>query len=192
MRHSSSSATLAQVRQNFTRSMTSSSTAESRRTSAGSDVSRWNAIRCAPFGPTPGSWPSSSMRLWTTPSYISALPACGTGRTVGWPGIGPAEAGQPGEPGQAGDAGAAARRVAETARRPAEASGEGAHLLLLQLTGRAVGVADRGEHEVSNGLRGLLRVGGVDGGGRDGELHQLALPVDDGLHEAAARRALNL
>src|SRR6266540_3907455 len=167
MLHSSSSATLAQVRQNFTRSMTSSSTAESRRTSAGSDVSKWNAIRCAPFGPTPGSWPSSSMRLWTMPSYTSVLPACGTGRAVSRLGARLAEAGQPGE------SGIAARRVAETARRPAEAGREGAHLLLLQLAGCPVGVADRGEHEVGHGLRGLIRVGGVDGGGRDGELHQL-------------------
>src|SRR5713101_3454518 len=122
MRHSSSSATLAQMRQNFTRSITSSSTAERRRTSTGSAVSRWNAIRCAPFGPTPGSWPSSSMRLWTTPSYTS----------------GPAR--------------------------------EGAHLLLLQFAGRAVRIADCGEHEVSHRLRGLLRAGRIDGGGGDGEV----------------------
>ena len=40
-----------------------------RRTSAGSLFSRWNAIRWALFGPTPGNRPSSSMRSWTTPSY---------------------------------------------------------------------------------------------------------------------------
>src|SRR5687767_7662530 len=32
----------------------------------------WNAMRCAPLGPTPGSRPSSSMRSWTTPSYTAA------------------------------------------------------------------------------------------------------------------------
>ena len=59
-------------RQNRTLSLTSSSTWASRRTSAGSAASRWNAIRCALLGPTPGSRPSSSMRSWTTPSYTSA------------------------------------------------------------------------------------------------------------------------
>jgi len=38
-------------------------------TSADSAASRWNAIRWAPLGPTPGSRPSSSMRFWMTPSY---------------------------------------------------------------------------------------------------------------------------
>src|SRR3954454_12987155 len=69
MRHSSSSETLKQVAQNLTRCFTSRSTSASRRTSAGSAWSRWNAIRWAPLGPTPGRRPSSSMRSWTMPSY---------------------------------------------------------------------------------------------------------------------------
>src|SRR4051794_23468384 len=69
MRHSSASATLPQVRQNWTLSFTSLSASVSRLTSAGSAASRWKAIRCALLGPTPGSLPSSSMRFCTTPSY---------------------------------------------------------------------------------------------------------------------------
>src|SRR4051794_24594673 len=71
MRHCSDSETLKQVAQNRTRCLTSISTSANRRTSAGSDCSRWNAIRCAPLGPTPGSRPSSSIRSWTMPSYKS-------------------------------------------------------------------------------------------------------------------------
>src|SRR6478672_4338161 len=69
MRHCSSSETLKQMLQNFTLALTSISTSASRRTSVGSACSRWNAIRCALLGPTPGSLPSSSMRSWTAPSY---------------------------------------------------------------------------------------------------------------------------
>ena len=40
--------------------------------SGGSTDSRWNAIRCALFGPIPGSLPSSSIRSWTGPSNKSS------------------------------------------------------------------------------------------------------------------------
>src|SRR6478752_166225 len=73
IRHWSSSETLKQMLQNFTFALTSISTSASRRTSVGSACSRWNAIRCALLGPTPGSRPSSSMRSWTTPSYNADL-----------------------------------------------------------------------------------------------------------------------
>src|SRR5690349_4965433 len=69
MRHWSSSETLKQMVQNFTFALTSISTSARRRTSVGSACSRWNAMRCALLGPTPGSRPSSSIRSWTTPSY---------------------------------------------------------------------------------------------------------------------------
>src|SRR6478735_1944636 len=59
--------------QNFTLALTSISTSARRRTSVGSACNRWNAIRCALLGPTPGSRPSSSMRSWTTPSYNADL-----------------------------------------------------------------------------------------------------------------------
>src|SRR4051812_48169435 len=69
IRHWDSCATLPQVVQNFTVSLTSTRTAARRRTSTGSAASTWKAIRCALLGPTPGSRPSSSIRSWTTPSY---------------------------------------------------------------------------------------------------------------------------
>src|ERR1022692_5334613 len=111
------------------------------------------------------------MRLWTTPSYTSG-PARGARRRAG---VRPADSGQAGKARQSGETWVARRAAAEAGR-------ERAHLLQLQLTGHAVGVADRGEHKVGHGLRGLLRAGRVDGGSVDGEVHQLALPVDDGLH----------
>src|SRR5256885_11048892 len=70
MRHSTSSATWPQMRQNRTSSLTRWRMAVSRTTSTGSAASRWNAIRWALFGPIPGSRPSSSMRSWMAPSYI--------------------------------------------------------------------------------------------------------------------------
>jgi hypothetical protein len=36
-----------------------------RLTSSLGNLRRWNAIRCADFGPMPGSRPSSSMSAWT-------------------------------------------------------------------------------------------------------------------------------
>jgi hypothetical protein len=69
IRHSSCSVTLPQTTQKRTFSLTSVSAEVSRRTSTGSAASRWKAMRCADFGPTPGSRPSSSMRSWTAPSY---------------------------------------------------------------------------------------------------------------------------
>ena len=69
MRHCGSCATFPQISQNRTRSFTSVSASDSRRTSAGSADRMWNAMRWALLGPTPGSRPSSSIRSWTAPSY---------------------------------------------------------------------------------------------------------------------------
>src|SRR5690606_21166908 len=71
IRHRSDSATLKQVAQNRTNSFTRVSAAASRVTSVGSADSTWNAMRCALLGPIPGSRPSSSMRSWIAPSYIT-------------------------------------------------------------------------------------------------------------------------
>src|SRR6478735_5157969 len=60
------SATLKHSSQNRTRALTSVRESTSRSTSAGSACSRWNAIRCALLGPTPGSLPSSSISSWLT------------------------------------------------------------------------------------------------------------------------------
>ena len=51
----------------------------------GSACSRWNAIRCALLGPTPGSRPSSSIRSWTTPSYTDCWPRPSRSRCPGRP-----------------------------------------------------------------------------------------------------------
>src|SRR4051794_10887460 len=115
MRHSSLSDTLPQTTQKRTLSLTSVSAVTSRRTSTGSAASRWNAMRCALFGPTPGSRPSSSIRSWTGPSNTS-----GAGEAE------PAEV--------------------------AQATGERAHLLRLQLLCDARGVLDGADQQVLQGL----------------------------------------
>src|ERR1700719_3139587 len=101
-------------------------------------------MRCAPFGPTPGSMPSSSMRSWTTPSYTSG-PDRGTGVLVTRRSAETRHAGYSGYPWQAGNP-AGRSRVAESL---AEAGGERAHLLLLELPRGAVGIPARGAHHVS-------------------------------------------
>src|SRR6266567_3129208 len=138
-------------------------------------------MRCAPFGPMPGSMPSSSMRFWTTPSYTSG-PDRGTGVLITRR---RAEAGHAGDSGYRRQAGnpAGRSRVAESL---AEAGGERAHLLPLQLARGAVGIPAGGEHHVSERLRGLLKVVRIDRRRRDGQVHKLALPVDDCLHQPAA------
>src|SRR4051812_49622859 len=83
MRHSSLSDTLPHTTQKRTLSLTSVSAVTSRRTSTGSAASRWNAMRCALFGPTPGSRPSSSMRSWTAPSYTSEARQAHAAETAG-------------------------------------------------------------------------------------------------------------
>src|SRR4051812_35351606 len=74
IRHCSDSATLKQVVQNRTSSLTLRSASASRFTSAGSVDRTWKAIRWALFGPTPGSRPSSSIRSWMAPSYTCSEP----------------------------------------------------------------------------------------------------------------------
>src|SRR5919112_4015314 len=73
IRHWVSSATLKQVSQNLTVSLTSLSVLARRSTSSASAARMWKASRCALFGPMPGSRPSSSMRSWTGPSYTPPL-----------------------------------------------------------------------------------------------------------------------
>src|SRR5215831_2320878 len=147
-------------------------------------------MRCAPLGPTPGSRPSSSMRLWTTPSYTSGnhrpgpagpgrLPWSWTGPTRLVIVFGGAAAEEVGKAGYLAGAAAAERR-------------ERAHLLLLELPGGPVGVADRREHEIGNGLRRLGRIRRVNGRGADRQIHKLALAVDRGGDEATACCAFHL
>jgi hypothetical protein len=79
-------------------------------------------------------------------------------------------------------------RQAEPAAHAAEALGEGAHRLLLELLRGAVGVADRGEDQVGQ----ALGVVGVDGAGFDAKPDDLAPAGDGRVHQAAARRAGHL
>src|SRR3954471_18329420 len=72
IRHSSACETFPHTLQNIALAFISTSVSARRRTSTGSAASRWNAIRCAPLGPTPGSRASSSIRSWRTPSYTEA------------------------------------------------------------------------------------------------------------------------
>ena len=65
MGHSSPSATFQQRAQNRTLALASVMAMASRATSSAGTFSRWKAIRCADFGPMPGSRPSSSMSAWT-------------------------------------------------------------------------------------------------------------------------------
>src|SRR5262249_19160881 len=53
-----------------------------RRASSGATRNRWNAMRCADFGPTPGSRPSSSIRFWTAPSYTATQSAQQTAEEI--------------------------------------------------------------------------------------------------------------
>src|SRR5215218_4834450 len=71
MRQRSPSATFQQMRQKWTLALTSWMALARRSASAGSTLSRWKAIRWALLGPIPGSRPSSSIRSWTEPSYMS-------------------------------------------------------------------------------------------------------------------------
>src|SRR3954466_13190938 len=134
MRHSSCSATLPQMRQKRTFSFTSVSAVISRRTSTGSAASRWNAMRWALFGPTPGSRPSSSMRSWTAPSYTVSLSSGGFRRG--------SEAGQP--------------------QAATEAAGERPHATGGEFVDGAGGVAEGRDDEVLQALH-VVRVDGGGG-----------------------------
>src|SRR5690348_2994488 len=98
-------------------------------------------MRCALFGPTPGSRPSSSIRSWTAPSYTVFLwveRSCGR-----------LQAGQP-EP-------------------AAHAAGQRAHAAGGQLVRDALGVADGGDDEVLQRLE-VLGVDGGRCDGEPGQL----------------------
>src|SRR5215207_5705331 len=85
--HSSSSVTLKQRLQNRTRSLASVIADASRATSSAGTLRRWKAIRCADFGPMPGSRPSSSISVWTGGEYAlgtsTALDDLGAGEGLG-------------------------------------------------------------------------------------------------------------
>ena len=83
-----------------------------------------------------------------------------------------------------------AGHVARAAERP-DTGRERPHLLLLQLARGAVGVPDCREDQVGNGLGRFGGVRGVNGGRADGQVHQVTLPVDLGLHQPASRAALD-
>src|SRR3954453_12086586 len=131
IRHCSPSATLKQVVQKRTSSCTRCSAATSRLTSADSAASRWKAMRCALFGPTPGSRPSSSMRSWTAPSYTVSLSSGGPPR--------PLQAGQP--------------------QAAAEAAGERPHAAGGEFVDGAGGVAEGRDDQVLQALD-VVRVDG--------------------------------
>jgi hypothetical protein len=69
MEQRSCSVTLPQTSQNRTFVRTSTSSSDSRVVSYVSVCRMWNAMRCADFGPMPGSRPNSSISSWTIPSY---------------------------------------------------------------------------------------------------------------------------
>src|SRR5215470_2090377 len=166
-------------------------------------------MRCAPFGPTPGSWPSSSIRSWTIPSYTSAparsrlvvranrrprarrarrrltrFPRLSRQPRLFWQ---PRLSWQPGK-----------ARKARQSRKPAlaalaaECASKGAHHLGLHVAQRAVGVTASGKHQVGHGGRGFLGIAGLDGRASDRQVNDLALPVDRHRHKPAARAALDL
>src|SRR5699024_474220 len=64
-----------QTRQKCTPSRTRASADWRRSTSSGSTLSRWKAMRCALFGPMPGSRANSSMRSCRGPSNNFGAPA---------------------------------------------------------------------------------------------------------------------
>src|SRR4051812_26731151 len=163
MRHWSDSETLKQVAQKRTRCLTSNSTSANRRTSAGSDCRRWNAIRCAPLGPTPGRRPSSSMRSWTMPSYKSfvRLREAEAGRSV------------------------ARARHARHAAAGQRAEGVAGHRVGLRLR-----VAVRRDHEVAE-VAQVVGAGAVERPGLDRDGLELADAVHRDRHRAAAGRAVD-
>ena len=82
-------------------------------------------MRCAPFGPTPGSWPSSSIRSWTTPSYTAGPPQFSLG------------------PGRSSSGSPAAARLTGLARRaPAGWPGDAEQAAEIRHTGHAAAAAE--------------------------------------------------
>src|SRR5215217_420444 len=84
MRHRSPSATFQQIRQKWTRALTSVMALARRSASAGSTLRMWKASRWALLGPIPGSRPSSSIRSWTGPSYIGSAAPPASDAQAGW------------------------------------------------------------------------------------------------------------
>ena len=69
-RQISSRETLLQIRQKATPSRTAARAARNLSMSSGSVFRRWNAMRCALLGPTPGRRENSSIRSWSGPSNM--------------------------------------------------------------------------------------------------------------------------
>src|SRR4051794_38069140 len=150
--HSGPSEMLKHRPQNVIRSFTSVMDRASRTASSFGSFSRWNAIRCADFGPTPGSRPSSSIRSWTGPAYKQFLRGSGDRRSS----------------------------TAEQAAQPATQA-EATHGLLVEIVDLGQGVVEGGQDEVFEhpdvvGVDGP----GVDGdplevhASGDGDLHHAA------------------
>ena len=157
-------------------------------------ASRWNAMRCAPFGPTPGSRPSSSMRLWTTlRTRVPAAAGHAPGRRAAGAGRRRRRAGQARGPRARRDA--PAGRADRRARSPPSAPRPGASGPIFSCCSRrgAVRVADRRQHEVERCVCAVSA--GSAGRWRPGRLMRSTrstLPVDVGRHQPAARRCLPL
>src|SRR4051794_20937399 len=75
--HCGPSEMLKQRVQKVMRSFTSVMERARRTASSFGSFRRWNAMRCADFGPTPGRRPSSSIRSWTGPAYKPLLRGSG-------------------------------------------------------------------------------------------------------------------
>src|ERR1700722_5314423 len=119
-------------------------------------------MRWAPFGPTPGSWPSSSMRSWNTPSYTARLVSVGPGaagcaRLAGWRDAAAALARLAG---RLAAVQAQRRKGRHAGHAPGQARERG-HLLPLQAIPRAAGRAVRGEDKVGDRLGALGGIGRV-------------------------------
>ena len=97
--------------------------------------------------------------------------------------------GASGGSGTASGSGTTAEELGETGHFAGPAATqrcERSHLLLLELSGRAVRVTDRREHEIGDGLRCLGRVCHINRRRADHQVHEFALAVDRGGDEATA------
>src|SRR5205807_2189551 len=119
MEHCGPSEMLKQRAQKVMRSFTSVMERASRTASSFGSFRRWNAMRWADFGPTPGSRPSSSIRSWTGPAYKPLLRGSGAG--------GASTAEQPAE---------------------AATHAEATHGLLVDVVDLGQGVVQGGQHEI--------------------------------------------
>src|ERR1700683_3614145 len=149
-------------------------------------------MRCAPFGPTPGRSPSSSIRSWTTPSYTSALVLVVLFVVLFVVVVHIVvrvrrRSGQAREAGDAGDAGQSG-----SAAKVAKAAGERTHHLGLHFAKGTVSVAAGREHQIGDRLSRLLGVASIERLLGDPQVDQLALTVERNGDQPAARGSLDL